>query len=772
MSASGEYSELGKHPIHISVAGPLLPLIIQQGPHPSADPAEIHWLAKSQRAPAYLDLLYDLAIAAVLSVFGDKHQIMNASSVLAYFSHFIIIWWVWASQCLYDARYQSNDWFHRLFKLLQLAVFTYVGVFVQDFDPGYVVRPEDVTVLSAVAAVGGSRSYRGVALAYAVSRLLLAFQHVYVLCATQPRARRSQLLSFLIPLCTCLFSAPFWLIAGLLKSNATAKLVLGYLGLGIEVIISLGVGHLRKGIAPASGLLAERFADLTLVILAEGVLGIVKTLADVVSGFGLTAGGSTLTAYSECLCCLVIVFGIWHFIFHAFNPEDRFKSRRFAGAWAFLHLPLHFVILIVLSSMKNVVVYENVGGAMYFLVPMFNQALNNTGETNNYALFDALLPPEDILQFNKLSLQPSFMHEINHLNSEVLILSDSTTDLPENDPYIEALQYAAQICMEVASSYDIQFTELTTEAYANLSDVSRAWNTNETQLSDQENYMDEWWNYFFYVYFNDLMTPSLYFMPCAGALVILAEILTVFRTQGSEEEAPTPDQIYGSDDVKSAEDYPMKLFHSASFDSAFSAVDRVKKFFGIPIYILEWAPLVLHLLVGIGLVISAILDRAPSPDDPNLAFEVLEAGWTLPIVALAYGSLIVTDIGILVLIRVALGGTVLQSLAGHRKNILDSTVVTESPAAQQTEFAPPKRRSFLPALRPTSKLDIPQLSAEGPKTPLLSPSGQESHKEDDEERGRPASPRSLAESAHGPLVRSGADEFRLLYDGVVPSPDR
>ncbi|KZO93453.1 hypothetical protein CALVIDRAFT_248617 [Calocera viscosa TUFC12733] len=104
---------------------------------------------------------------------------MSAQSVLQYFSYFIIIWWVWASQCLYDARYQSNDWVHRLFKLMQLASFTYVGVFAQDFDPSYVVRPADITTIDAVAAVGGSRSFKGVALAYAVSRILLAVQYMY-----------------------------------------------------------------------------------------------------------------------------------------------------------------------------------------------------------------------------------------------------------------------------------------------------------------------------------------------------------------------------------------------------------------------------------------------------------------------------------------------------------------------------------------------------------------------------------------------------------------
>ncbi|KZT53652.1 hypothetical protein CALCODRAFT_486185 [Calocera cornea HHB12733] len=465
-----QYQEVKDRPVHISVAGPLLPLVIQQAPRPGNEPDETWWLSKSQRAPAYLDLLYDLAIAAVLSVSGDKHELMSAQSMLAYFSYFIITCWVWASQCLYDSRYQSNDWLHRLFKLLQLASFTYIS------------------------AVGGSKSFNGVALAYAVSRILLAVQYMYITCVTQKRARRERLQSFLIPIVTLLISALCWIIAGLLPLNAIAKLVLAYGALGAEVVVTLGSGHLKRAIAPAAGLLAERFADLTLVILAEGVLGLVKTLADVVSGFGLAAGGRMLPAYSECFCSLIIVFVIWHFIFHAFNPEERFKSRKLASAWAFFHLPLHFVILLVLSSMKNVAVYENVGGALNVLVPIFNQALNNTGETADYKMFDAALTPDEILQFHKLNLQPTFITEINLLNQQYLTAADNTDDLPDFDPYVDAMQYGAQVCMEVAKTYEITFTQMTTEAYANLSNVERSWSTNDTQLHLQESLAYEWYN--------------------------------------------------------------------------------------------------------------------------------------------------------------------------------------------------------------------------------------------------------------------------------------
>jgi len=610
-----------------------------------------------------------------------------------------------------------------------------------------------------------------VALAYAVSRILLALQYVYVMCVTQRKARRQHLHVFLINIIICLISAQFWIVAGLLTVNQTAKLVLGYLALGLEVVATLGAGFLKLAIAPASGLLAERFADLTLVILAEGTLGIVKTLADVVSGFGLTAGVGALSAYSECACCLVIVFGMWHFIFHAFNPEDRFgRSHHYAGAWAFLHLPLHFIILLVLSSMKSVAVYQNIGGALTVLIPIFDTALNQTGVTNDYALFDATFPDEDILQFHKLDLQPAFLDEINLLNEQILILSnDSSNEFPDFDPYVQSFQYGAQIFMQVAKTYEVSFSQSTTDAYANLSDVPRDWTSNNTQLVYQENLAEEWWNYFVYVYSVDLMTPSLWIMPCAGGLVILAALITVFRTQGAQEETSAPDEIYGGEEEQPMELRRIKPPRSASFESQWSSTSgtvRLKKMFGTPIYIWEWMPLSIHLLVGIGLCISAVLDNIPSSDDPNVAFAVLDAGWTLPIVALAYGALIVSDLAVLVIIRIAKGGGLLSPLS-HHLHSGQSTVILNSPVSQ-ADLPSSILQTVLPALPPTPRLSMPHLSTdpEGPKTPLLSPHAQESGNDAEEATERPPSEHSIDEPSSAPPVRSAMHDSSRLYDPV------
>ncbi|KZO93454.1 hypothetical protein CALVIDRAFT_248673 [Calocera viscosa TUFC12733] len=164
--------------------------------------------------------------------------------------------------------------------------------------------------------------------------------------------------------------------------------------------------------------------------------------------------------------------------------------------------------------MKNVAVYENVGGALNVLVPIFNQALNNTGETADIQLFDSTLDPEDILQFHKLDLQPGFLDEINRLNEQYL-LAMGNHSIPYFDPYVDALQYGGQVLMVLAKTYDISFSQLTQDAYTNLSDVPRSWSNNDTQLEYQEDLAEEWYDYFVDVYSNDLMTPSLYFTPCA-----------------------------------------------------------------------------------------------------------------------------------------------------------------------------------------------------------------------------------------------------------------
>ncbi|EJU01967.1 hypothetical protein DACRYDRAFT_89007 [Dacryopinax primogenitus] len=650
----------GEEVEYLNVAGPLLPLLAQQGPQEGKEKGEVLWVAEFQRATEYLNLLYDLAISSVLSVFGNNHHILNGASIAAYFSYFLIIWWVWASQVVYDSRFQANDWIHRLFKFLQLGAFTYIGVFAQNFDPSNVIAPPDSSSSSSIAQYQSAKAWKGAAIAYALSRLLLSFQYFYVALITQAPERRKRWDSFVIPIVTTLLSATFWLISGLLTLSSAAKLVLGYGGLVIEVVVTIAASTRESAIAPSSGMLGGRFADLTLVILAEGVLSIVTTLAEVVSGFGLNSGGSKLNGYSECISSLVVVFGTWHFIFHAFDHEQRFRNRRTSLVWAFLHLPLHFVILLLLLSLNGVAVYGNIDGGVTVLTNDFVQFLDQVGLVSTSSL-DGLLTNNVLLQFNKLGLSPPVKDELDRVNQQAINLDFyiNTTGVPPPafDPFVEQLTYFSYVMWTAAQSYSINLGPNTTDLYNQLSATSSDWNGTDQDMVNLETSTNTTYMQFCFSYTVDIAAPAQLFLPSAGALIILAALLTVFRTYGIPDEEEKTSQLW---DVSGQ----IRSIGRADIIPIYPKLARAPRKWQVVVAVWDWLPFTLHMIVGIVLCVLAALDiplnLLSSPID-----SLLNVGWVLPLVAISYGGLMVLDCIVLVLARKARGGRFIHRI--HEK---------------------------------------------------------------------------------------------------------
>ncbi|KZT53659.1 hypothetical protein CALCODRAFT_44505 [Calocera cornea HHB12733] len=655
---------------YLNVAGPLLPLVVQQGPQrgEGEEKGSIFWVAKWQRAPEYLNLLYDLAISSVLSVFGNTHAILDGPSIIAYFSYFIIIWWVWASQVVYDCRFQGNDWMHRLFKFLELGAFTYIGVFAEQFDPTNIVPPSSTDTFDEIIQYQSAQAWKGAAIAYTLSRVLLALQYLYVACVTKPQPRREKWDSFVIPIVTCILSAVLWLISALLTQSAAAKLVLGYGALVLEMLITVGASSLKNSISPSYGMLGDRFADLTVVILAEGVLGIVQTLASVVSGFGLNAGGSKLNGYSECISSLVIVFGTWHFIFHAYDPEQPFRNPRTSTSWAFLHLPLHFLILLLLTSMTGVAVFGNIYGAVNMLSTEYIQSLNLT-EVDTSRL-ETLLSPDTVLQFNKLGLDPPFLTEVADLYNQSAVLSifqngsDPDAAPPTIDPYITSLVYFTNVMWVAAGSYDVNLSPLTSDLYNQLTNTSNAWYNDSDYMSALENDTQNTYLEYCNSFTLDIATPAQLFLPSAGGLLLLAAVLTVFRTYG----IPGPE-----DESPASVTWPSYQLHSvgqASVIAMYPTVAHMSRPWQIVVMIWDWTPFALHVIVAIVLLFCGFLDLPTNTLDRqvNPIDSVIAVGWALPIVAIAFGVLMILDCVILVAARKARGGRFMHRIH-HSKEL-------------------------------------------------------------------------------------------------------
>ncbi|EJT97450.1 hypothetical protein DACRYDRAFT_97231 [Dacryopinax primogenitus] len=489
---------------------------------PNEETHEQYWLDKEERAPDWLELFYDLVIVAVLSVFSTAHEVSSPHSVLVYFSYFVIIWWVWASQTMYDVHFQANDWLHRIFKCLQLASFIFVGAGSANFTP-FSVLPSDGLDDASILMDSQATSWKGVAIAYAAGRFILVLQYMLVAVrvifpklGAEVYGERRHMSWVLAPACIYLVSGVFWLISALLTTNAGAKVALAYFTLAVEflsaMVMPLGPGYMK----PPAAMISERFGALTLIILGEGIIGIVRSFSFVISGFGFSSD-----QYLQCVCALIVLFASWHFLFHGF-PAERPLKRKSGALWLILHLPLHFVMLLLLSGMRNATIYGNIGDSFANVVGNLQTVVSALATTGS---LDSVPDANQYLAINlgKINVATPYAAEITLLNSSI---NDPTTF---GDPQLETVVYFAQIMVAITDSFQIELSDEVKSLAVQVLNFNTTFDPNDEQRNEtlaeyQEQFFD-----FGSAYVTDLAQGTLFFVPCAGGLVILASLLVLLR---------------------------------------------------------------------------------------------------------------------------------------------------------------------------------------------------------------------------------------------------
>ncbi|KZO92553.1 hypothetical protein CALVIDRAFT_530040 [Calocera viscosa TUFC12733] len=405
------------------------------------------------------------AQVAVLAVFSTNHEISSPASILVFFSYFVIIWWVWTSQVLYDVRFQSNDWLHRIFRFLQLGTFAFIGIGSKDFDPSNILPPDIAATPEDQAMQSeGWIAFKSISVAYALSRVLLAVQYLHTAYITR---RHKRLLTLLIPAMMSSASAILWLVGGSLRFRSDIKLEICYSALALEYIVTGLLPVLVSYIPVPSYAISERYGALTLVILGEvsRMLPFLHVCSERFQG----------------------IIGL--FLFHGFDTE-------FLQVGTFLSIQ-H-------CSFKEVL--SNIGDAIQTIGLNFNTMAADLAAGN----FSSSSVPLDVLsvQFAKLQLSPALPAEIQQIENDIKAFGPG-----ESDPNIEFWQYWGQ-----HQFYDVQLSTDVLEIYANLTKLNQtviAQTASEDEVRAQQLLFD-----FMRSWIAELLQGALFFLPCMVFMLI------------------------------------------------------------------------------------------------------------------------------------------------------------------------------------------------------------------------------------------------------------
>ncbi|KAK8845345.1 hypothetical protein IAR55_006058 [Kwoniella newhampshirensis] len=424
------------------------------------------WLAEEDHAAEWLNLFYDLAVVAVLTVFSSTHEINQPSAIPIFFSYYTIISWVWTSQTHYDIRYQAEDGFHRLSKAVEIMSFIYMGAASGNWNPG-MIRNDSGHLSQLTAEVASdhqsaNESFTTVLSAFAASRGFLAFQ--YLMCARNGR-RFGRTVSFqLVSVGSLAISSLLTIIAVVIPAHShgavIAKIILFYLAISVEILAMWSTVKRSGPNYTNTQAVGDRYGALTLIILGEGFISVTRSFNAALSGLSQ----SNSNTYAQVFLVILIMFLLFSFLLSRFRPEDVVHHRRIV-IWEAIHFPMHFNLLLLIAAMVNTTVLLSFAHGSKQVADHFIKAMQAIGNGSDVNQADQSFL---INNLDRLNLIPNYREEISILQNL------ATQQNPTEDRTILGYQYFGQIMTEVTRSYGIELE------YGQVEDLARLYAMNST----------------------------------------------------------------------------------------------------------------------------------------------------------------------------------------------------------------------------------------------------------------------------------------------------
>jgi len=266
--------------------------------------------AEKERRATWLELFYDLVFAAAVAEIGVSLYVnyTTLSSFLGTVALFFPVCWAWYGVTFYSARFETDDFVHRILILLQMA-------------------GAAALALNIHGALGETSS--NFAISYAALRGLLVIEYLRAgsrIPAARPLAYKYAK-GFSI-------TASIWLISAFIP--APERFILWSLALGIDVAITIFIGRKHLQLAPNIFYLPERMGLFTLIVLGETIFNLIHSLSgyswDIESTISMGAG-------------LTIAFSLWWLYFDKIDGSiiRKFRDEAKSGlylTWLYAHFPL------------------------------------------------------------------------------------------------------------------------------------------------------------------------------------------------------------------------------------------------------------------------------------------------------------------------------------------------------------------------------------------------------------------------------------------------
>ncbi|KAI9893742.1 MAG: hypothetical protein M1814_005958 [Vezdaea aestivalis] len=316
-----------------------------------------------------IELFYDLFFVANLSVFTYIHPVNDSESLRSYIGFFSILWFTWLQVTLFDVRFGNDSLFERLLKAFHLA-----GMITgTSFLPSELVKDRSLLIGFTCILMG--------------TRLALALQYLVTLWASRKFA--TSITPLLLHVASYFTAAvAYAIMAGAFAHRWQNRgYVAWYVIMGVETASTVAIARIYKVASFRGTHLAERLSLLTLIIIGEGIIVLMKTIQT------LTVNGSSNNAVTigSIFCVTVIYFLLYMLYF------DKLRKSYFGlireEIWTLLHFPFHVALILFVEGINEMVLarrfYEEFN--TYFL------SYNNISRQSNATTVNAAILLNDWL---------------------------------------------------------------------------------------------------------------------------------------------------------------------------------------------------------------------------------------------------------------------------------------------------------------------------------------------------------------------------------------
>ncbi|TCD69517.1 hypothetical protein EIP91_007447 [Steccherinum ochraceum] len=511
---------------------------------------------EQKSAEAQTDLLLDVAMTTTFASLLDGTPISDGKSLASFVSLFALVWWVWASEVAYNARFRKYDWIHRVFLFLQLLIFCAFAAFTNGFDitAGIIDDTGDEATLMSLrltqgwpvlaASAQASRearipifSVRGIAMTMAFSRVLLFFQYVHAFFHFKLEDQRataafyvhngSLLISF-----TCYF-ASFFVISSnpdkVTRDDQIAKVCLWYTPIILEAVAHFLAAHLSEDkqfeeMWYKGEVLYGRSASVFIIILGAGLDKITQGFHFLVGNPAF--GGRRIGVIFSATLIFICIFSLYFTDVRGrplpstrtekqVEAENHSKRRRVL-IYFFLNFLYLCAVIITLQGMAAMIQFGNVGDNMDTAFEFLRTSEQFMNSTNFVVPVDVSIYDADLV--DKLS-------EAGYSITE--LVDDLNEQIPSHVSNVSDYSFRNLLLTD----FDIltdglhDTNAVPTDENSLLANEIRAfWNTSDNTDVTKPHFIE-----IAQLAISSNATPALWFFAAGGSVLVMLAILSILN---------------------------------------------------------------------------------------------------------------------------------------------------------------------------------------------------------------------------------------------------